>query len=138
MRSIKTLIVAGLVVLLQFVKAQTGEIRGLIKDDNLDPVIGALVKITSGGYLVGGTTTDAEGKYVYKALDAGEYEIIVTSSMHSTCKKNRVPVKPNEATYVDIKMVVNSFDIVVIETDYEEPLVDATMIDIVSISREEW
>ena len=80
MKAIKILLILLTLVMVQFVKAQAfGEIRGLIKDDELNPVIGAVVKITQGGYLIGGTTTDVNGKYVYKPLNAGEYEMIVTS-----------------------------------------------------------
>ena len=135
MKTIKTILILVTIGLVQLVKAQGfGEIRGLIKDDELNPVIGAVVKITQGGYLVGGTTTDVDGKYVYKPLNAGEYEVIVTSQFHTTIHKTKVPVDPNEATYVDIKMSVNTLSMVVIETPYEKPMVDATMIDITSMS----
>jgi hypothetical protein len=138
MKTIQLLMIPVLMLLVHIGKSQGGEIKGLIKDDNLDPVIGAIVKITSGGYLVSGSTTDQNGKYTCKPLDPGEYEIIVTSPEHTTVRKNKVPVKPNEATYVDIKMPLNTLDMVVIETDFDEPLVDATMIDILSIDSKEW
>jgi hypothetical protein len=138
MKTIKNLLVLLAITAVQFTKAQGGEIRGLIKDNELNPVIGALVKITQGGYLLGGTTTDVNGKYVYKPLDAGEYEIIVTSPLHSTCRLTKVPVSPNEATYADIKMKLNTLDVVEVIVEFEAPLVDATMIDIISINAEEW
>lgn len=138
MKTTKILLILMAISMVQFLKSQSGEIRGLIKDDNYEPVIGALVKITQGGYLVGGTTTDPDGKYVYKPLNAGEYELIVTSPLHTTVRKTKIPVDPNEATYVDIKMTVNTLSVVVIETEFEKPMVDATMIDIVSINAEDW
>lgn len=138
MRTVKFLLIPVLMLLVNALKAQQGEIKGLVKDDELNPVIGAVIKITQGGYLIGGTTTDENGKYVYKPLNPGEYEVLVTSMEHSTVRKNRIPVKPNEATYVDIKMPLNTLATVVIETDFEEPLVDATMIDILSINSKEW
>lgn len=139
MKTIKTILILAAIGLVQFVKGQTfGEIRGLIKDDDYQPVIGAVVKITAGGYLVGGTTTDVNGKYIYKPLDAGEYEVIVTSPLHTTVHKTKVPVDPNEATYVDIKMKVNTLNEVVVTTEFEKPMVDATMIDIISINAEDW
>ncbi len=140
MKTIKIILILAAIGLVQFVKAQSfGEIRGLIKDDDYQPVIGAVVKITSGGYLVGGTTTDVNGKYVYKPLDAGEYEVIVTSPLHTTVRKTKVPVDPNEATYVDIKMRVNTLnEVTVVAEEFEKPMVDATMIDIISISAEDW
>jgi len=138
MKTLKLLMIPVLMLLVNGLEAQQGEIRGLIKDDELEPVIGAVVKITQGGYLIGGTTTDLNGKYVYKPLNAGEYEIIVTSPMHSAYHMSKIPVKPNEATYVDVKMTVNTLTTVVIEGTFEEPMVDATMIDILSIDAKEW
>jgi hypothetical protein len=138
MKTLKVLMIPALLWFGNILKAQSGEIKGLIKDDELNPVIGATVKITQGGYLVGGTTTNAEGKYTYKPLDPGEYEVLVSSMEHSTFRKNKVPVKPNEATYVDIKMKLNTLGDIIIEADFEEPLVDATMIDILSITGKEW
>ncbi len=137
MKTIKTILILASIGLVQLLKGQTGEIRGLIKDDNYEPVIGAVVKITQSGYLIGGTTTDVNGKYVYKPLNAGEYELVVTSPMHTTHRINAIPVKPNEASYVDVKMKVNSFGAVDIVASYEEPLVDATMIDITSMNATE-
>jgi hypothetical protein len=139
MRTIRTMLILAAMAAVQFIKAQGfGEIRGLIKDDDYEPVIGAVVKITQGGYLIGGTTTDVNGKYVYKPLNAGEYELVVTSPMHSTHRITAISVKPNEASYVDVKMKVNSLGTVEIVAPYEEPMVDATMIDILSISADEW
>jgi hypothetical protein len=138
MKTTKILLILMVISTVQLIRAQSGEIKGLIKDDNYEPVIGAVVKITQGGYLVGGTTTDINGKYVYKPLNAGEYELIVTSPLHTTVHKTKIPVDPNEATYVDVKMTVNTLSIVVIETEFEKPMVDATMIDIVSINSEDW
>jgi hypothetical protein len=138
MKTLKLLMIPALLWLGNTLKAQSGEIKGLIKDDELNPVIGAVVKITQGGYLIGGTTTDGEGKYAYKPLDPGEYEVLVTSMEHTSVRKNKVPVKPNEATYVDIKMKLNTLGEIIVEADFEEPLVDASMIDILSINSKEW
>jgi hypothetical protein len=134
MKTFRIVLMLAAMTLVQFLKGQSGEIRGLIKDDNYEPVIGAVIKITQGGYLVGGTTTDVNGKYVYKPLNAGQYDLIVTSTMHSTHRITDISVKPNEATYVDVKMKVNSLTTVEIVAPYEEPLVDATMIDITSMN----
>lgn len=139
MKTIKAFFVLMVLTGVQNLLAQSGygEIRGLIKDNEFNPVIGATIKITQGGFLIGGTTSDENGKYVYKPLDPGEYEMIVTSYEHSTYKKTKIPVEPNEATYVDIKMAINTLSTVVIEVEYEKPLVDATIIDIKSIGAEE-
>lgn len=138
MKTTKILLILVVMSIVQLVKGQGGEIKGLIKDDAFEPVIGAVVKITQGGYLIGGTTTDVNGRYVYKPLDAGEYEIIVTSELHSTNRTTKIPVKPNQTTYVDVRMKVNTLGVVEVSAEFEEPLVDPTMIDITSITSEEW
>lgn len=137
MKTVKFLLILIAVTMVQLVKGQIGEIRGLIKDDELEPVIGAVVKITQGGYLIGGTTTDENGKYSYKPLNSGEYDVIVTSPMHSTVHKTNIPVDPNQATYVDIRMSVNTLGMVVIET-YTTPLIDPDIMVIKSIDAIEW
>lgn len=137
MKTSKILLILLVITMVQLAKGQIGEIRGLIKDDNLEPVIGAVVKITRGGYLIGGTTTDENGKYSYKPLNAGEYELIVTSPLHSTIHKTNIPVDPNQATYVDIKMTANTLNEVVIEA-FEKPLIDPDIMVIKSIDAIEW
>lgn len=130
--------ITAIVCLLAFpaAEAQTayGEIRGLIKDDNLEPVIGAVVKITQGGYLVGGTSTDVNGKYVYKPLDPGQYDLIATSMGHGKVTKLKIDVAPGEATYVDVKMKMNTIDEVEV---FVPPLVDLQIASITSIGADQ-
>ncbi|MDX2173908.1 MAG: carboxypeptidase regulatory-like domain-containing protein [Bacteroidota bacterium] len=114
-----------------------GEIRGIIKDmQDLQPVPYATVKITQGDYLVGGTTTDENGKYKYKPLTPGTYEIYVSESGHQTQPVHKITVTPNEATYVDVKLASNTFTEVVITAkayDYTKSGVDKTMYTMVSV-----
>lgn len=139
MKTIQTLLLLAAITVVQQIRAQGfGEIKGLIKDDDLNPVIGAVVKITQGGYLIGGTTTDVEGYYSYKPLNVGEYELVVTSQLHAKHHVTRINVKPNEATYVDVKMKLNTLDAVEITTTFDEPLINGDIMDIVSINAEEW
>lgn len=140
MNTIKLTLIAIIMVILQTAKAQNslGEIKGIVKDEDLNPVIGAVVKITQGGILLGGTTTDENGKYSYKPLNAGEYEIVVTSLEYSTHRVSKVEVQTNEATYVDVKLKMNTLATVTIEDIYEKPLVDNTIMDIRSVNAEEF
>lgn len=114
-----------------------GEIRGIIKDmQDLQPVPYATVKITQGDYLVGGTTTDENGKYKYKPLTPGTYEIYVSEAGHQTQPVHKIAVTPNEATYVDVKLASNTFSEIVVEAkayDYSKSGVDKTMYTMVSV-----
>ena len=137
----KLVLIAVIVMVIQGLRAQNGygEIRGLIKDEEHNPVIGAVVKIIQGGYLLGGTTTDIDGKYVYKPLNAGQYDVIISSMGYSTMKKLKVEVKPSEASYVDFKMKINTLEQVVVLTSiYEEPLIDLSMTQVTSLNVDEF
>lgn len=114
--------------------AQTGAIKGQILNNENEPVIGATVKITSGGVLIGGSFTDENGKYTYKPLNAGSYEIIVQSQEIQTKRMNKVEVNPDKTTYVDMKVSINSFDDVVVEAEYEAPIVDKNFVDMKSLN----
>ncbi|MBA2613715.1 MAG: carboxypeptidase regulatory-like domain-containing protein [Bacteroidetes bacterium] len=84
-----------------------GEIRGIIKDTTLEPIAFATVKILQGTTLIGGTQTDANGRYKYKPLNPGTYDMVVLEPEHITQPVHKIKVTPNEATYVDVKMSSN-------------------------------
>jgi hypothetical protein len=117
-----------------------GEIRGIIKDTELEPVPFAKIKVVQGNLLIGGTQADDEGRYHYKPLNPGIYEIVVMDPGHQTQPVNKINVKPNEATYVDVKLAVNSFstiEVIAAAIDYAQTGVDKTMFTMVSIDARE-
>ena len=84
MKNLKQNLIAGLLVIGSvsfYAQSSMGAIKGeILSNENL-PVIGATVKITQGGVLIGGTTTDESGRYTYKPLNAGSYDVIVVSKL---------------------------------------------------------
>lgn len=117
-----------------------GEIRGIIKDNELLPVPFATVKILQGNELVGGAQTDDEGRYHYKPLNPGNYELVVMEPGHQTQRVNKINVSPNEATYVDVKLLINSLgtiEVIAPPIDYTKTGVDKTMFSMVSIDSKE-
>jgi hypothetical protein len=111
-------------------QAGFGEIRGIIKDTELQPVPFATIKILQGNQLIGGTQSDAEGRYKYKPLTPGSYEMLVMEAAHQTQPVNKISVAPNEATYVDVKMTLNSLTTVTVTAkavDYSRSGVDKNM-----------
>ena len=62
------LFVSTIFTAIGFAQSGTGAIKGRILNTDNEPVFGATIKITAGGVLVGGTTTDFDGKYVYNEL----------------------------------------------------------------------
>lgn len=118
-----------------------GEIRGIVKSTDLKPVPFATVKVLQGGQLIGGAQTDMDGRYSYKPLVPGTYELLVMEPGHQTQPVNKIKVIPNEATYVDVKMNVNTlgFTVTVVAKpqDYTKTGVDKTMYNQVSIDSKE-
>ncbi|PBQ31137.1 hypothetical protein CNR22_04945 [Sphingobacteriaceae bacterium] len=118
-----------------------GEIRGVIKDkDDLQPIPYANIKILQDGQLIGGAQTDIDGRYNYKPLVPGTYELMVTEPGHKTQPVNKVKIIPNEATYVDIKMSANAFGTVIVTADpidYTKTGVDKVIFNVVSLDAEE-
>lgn len=118
--------------------AQTGygEIRGVIKNTEREAVPYATVKIMQGNVLVGGTQTDMEGRYKYKPLTPGTYEMVIIEPGHQTQPINKIMVTPNEATYIDVKLTANTFTEVVVTAkpiEYEKSGADQKMYSMVTI-----
>ena len=82
MKNLKQTLIAGLLIISNvsvFAQGSMGAVKGeILNNDNL-PVVGATVKILQGGALIGGTNTDENGRYTYKPLNAGSYDIIISS-----------------------------------------------------------
>ena len=113
--------------------AQTGALKGQILNDDKEPVIGATIKILQGGSLIGGAVTDAEGKYTYKPLNPGEYELLISSMETQTKKVTNIRVSGEKTTYVDVAVSTNTLDMIDIIT-YAKPMVDKTFMDIKEIN----
>jgi hypothetical protein len=56
-------------------QGSTGALKGQILNTDHEPVFGATIKILQGGSLIGGTSTDVDGMYTYKPLNAGSYDV---------------------------------------------------------------
>jgi len=137
----KTVLCAIFAVITFVSSAQSiGEIRGIIKDTDLQPVPFATVKILQGKSLIGGTQTDIDGRYNYKPLVPGTYELLIMEPGHQTQPVNKIKVIPNEATYVDVKLTVNTLATVTVmakPVDYTRSGVDKTMFNQVTMDAEE-
>lgn len=140
MKNLKQNLMAGLLVigsLSFFGQSSMGAIKGeILTNDNL-PVIGATVKITQGGILIGGTTTDEKGRYTYKPLNAGSYDVIVSSFETQTKKVTDIRVSSETTTYIDLTVSTNTLTEVEIVA-YVKPIIEKTFMDIKEISAEDF
>lgn len=113
-----------------------GEIRGIIKNTQLEVVPFAVVKILQGTQLIGGAVADENGQYHYKPLVPGSYELLVMDPGHQTQPVNKIKVVPNGATYVDVKLTPNTLEtvnVVAKPIDYAPQGVDKTMFSMISL-----
>lgn len=127
------LLLAGSVAL----EAQNGAIKGQILNDDRLPVIGATVRILQGGALVGGTSTDTDGKYTVKPLNAGNYEVLISSMETQTKKLTNVYVSAEKTTYVDALVATNTFTEVVVE-GFTAATIEKTYMHIKEIKAEDF
>ncbi len=129
-KSISTLCLSCVSV---FVIAQTGGIKGQIKNNELEPLFGVTVKITQGGVLVGGTVTDADGYYTYKPLNPGLYEAIIQSTEIQTQRLTQIKINTDRTTYVDFKANTNDLTGVTVTATFNESIIDKNICTMQSI-----
>ena len=138
MKTLKTIIVCiAILASNQFSIAQSsvGAIKGKVITTDNEPLYGGLVKITQSGNYIGGTQTDENGKYNYKPLNPGFYEITVTSIETRMKQITNIEVNPEKTTYVDLKVATNETEEIVITSDiYYKPLIDPNITTMKSIS----
>jgi protocatechuate 3,4-dioxygenase beta subunit len=53
-------------------------IKGLVVDENGDPIVGADVRLLAGGTVLNSTTTNSSGRYIFSGLGFGTYSIEVS------------------------------------------------------------
>ena len=137
----KTLLLAVLSLTGAIALSQSsGEIRGLIKDTDLQPVPFATIKVLQSGQLLGGAQTDEKGRYSCKPLNPGTYEMMIIEPGHQTQQINKIKVAANEATYVDVKLTANTFSTIEVMAkpiDYTKTGVDITMFNQISVDATE-
>ncbi len=127
------LLLAGNVAL----EAQNGAIKGQVKNDDHLPVFGATIKLLQGGSLIGGAVTDEEGKYTIKPLNAGNYEIFVSSTETQTKHVTGVRVSGEKTTYVDVSVSTNTLESVDVIA-YKAATIEKTYMNIKEISAEDF
>lgn len=138
MKTLKTLIVGIIGFCSINLSAQTGTIKGQIMNNHHEAVFGAIIKLTQGGVLVTGVSTDFDGKYTIKPLNPGVYEMIVQSSGTHTKQMKGIIVNPDKTSYVDLKVTTNDIEEIPVIAEYQPPIVDKNFVDMESINSEEF
>jgi hypothetical protein len=136
MKSVKQTVLVGLIILSGhsiISQNSMGALKGQVLDSDHEPVVGAVVKILQGGTLIGGASTNGDGLYTYKPLNAGNYDVLISSQETQTKKVTNVRVSSEKTTYLDVSVSSNTLigiDIVA----YRKEAIDKTFMDIKEIS----
>lgn len=138
----KSLIIILSIIFCEGILAQAGfgEIRGMIKNKDNETVPFATIKIVQGDLLIGGTQSDEEGRYNYKPLTPGSYDMVVMEAGHQTQPVNKIKIIPNEATYVNVRLTANTLATITVTAkpvEYTQSGVDKNMYSMKSIDSRE-
>jgi len=107
----KTLIITFALFIFSNISAQTGEIKGIIKDNNTgEPIWNVSVYVKVGENLIG-NPTDFDGKYTIKPLNSGKYTVIAKMAGYAPMKIQDVHVTSDKISYVNIDMEKTSEDL---------------------------
>jgi len=131
-----------LLVTTMVVHAQ-GEIKGQVVDKaTREGIPFAVVTCSKGGVNAGGTTTDLDGNFTLKPLQAGTYTIKVQYTGYQTTEVQNVIVSEGKTTYfttTPIELNPTSVQInEVVIVSYKEPLIDPDTKSGGTVTREEF
>ncbi|MBL7963592.1 MAG: carboxypeptidase regulatory-like domain-containing protein [Flavobacteriales bacterium] len=103
----------------------TGSLRGKVtdkKDGSPLPFVNIVVE--NRGTLVGGGTTDFDGKYDIKPIDPGTYDVMVSYVGYQPVKQTGVVINSNKITFLDFSLQagveLKEFEVI----KYEVPLIN--------------
>lgn len=121
--------------------AQTGEIKGIVKDKKTgDPIFNVAVYVEIGGVPIG-DAADFDGKYTIKPLNPGVYTVTFESLGYKISKMANVTITSDQITYVNIELEpsaidLGSVDIIFIDYEKEKPLisVDEPNVEMITMS----
>lgn len=117
----------------------TGEIKGLITDDQHNPAIGAEIKALQGGVIITNAIADIDGKYSLKPLQPGQYEVLVSYTGYKVNRYTKVTVEVEESSYLDSEMEFNTligFEVVA-NKPWEKSIVDISYVTMHKLSMEQ-
>ncbi|MCS6818904.1 MAG: carboxypeptidase regulatory-like domain-containing protein, partial [Chitinophagales bacterium] len=125
MKQIFTTLVLFLFTVAAF--SQAGEITGKVRDESGEGAYGVIVVLVDkNGKIIGqGVTTDIDGNYSIKPLEAGKYNLKFQSMGYATVIQNDIVVYAGKPTFLNIKLKPSdqALNEVIVEA-YKVPLID--------------
>jgi Ca-activated chloride channel family protein len=105
--------------------AAAGSIKGVVLDEQNQPVLGAVVQVIQGGITKAGASTNENGAYDVKPLAAGRYDVKLAYAGYKTHMTKNVIVSPDKATVVNITLTVDTRSLNEVQVvEYKKPLID--------------
>lgn len=129
------LIVSGINIAAQ-AQNGSGQIKGIILDEEHQPAMNAIVKALQGGIIIKQGVTDMEGRYSLKPLEPGVYEVLITYIGYKTIRFPKVQVDQEKTSYLDADLEINELtgiEVVAVK-EWEKPLVDKNYMTMHSLS----
>ena len=104
--------------------AQSGALKGTVKDTDGNGVPFANIVVERNGNQVAGTTTDFDGNYTLKPIPAGKFTVLVSSVGFQKKQINGVLINADKTRFLDIDMSTTSVKLDEIEVvEYKVPLI---------------
>ncbi|MBU1009093.1 MAG: carboxypeptidase-like regulatory domain-containing protein [Bacteroidetes bacterium] len=124
---LKNVLLTGVMVLISctLAFAQQGRLQGKIfEKESREPVPFANIVLENGGTIVGGATSDMDGKYVINPIPPGKYDLRATFVGYNPVLIKGIQISGNQITFYDVAMVSTSIDLQTVEViDYKVPLI---------------
>ncbi len=104
--------------------AQMGTLKGIVKDTGGTILPYATVILQKNGVPVSGTQTDVAGIYAIKAINPGDYDVMVSYVGYESVKIEAVRIEMEKITFLDFILKNNSTAGTISIKKYKVPLID--------------
>ena len=124
--SFKAIKICVVVLICAFkLKAQTGEIYGVITNSDADSIGAAFVSLFKEGNQIDAVYSDFNGAYFFSGIDPGSYDVSVESLGLQSKTIQGVLVGTNQKVELNFKLLASSRAVDVVEIiQYRKPLID--------------
>lgn len=127
MKTLKSILILSALMLSGTIFAQSeGTIKGTVLDERNLPLPFTPVAIMQDSTIVANRQTDENGEFTVKDLVPGNYNVKVFATSYNTHLLEKVIIRQNKITYININMVLSSTALkpVIITHTFRQPIVD--------------
>jgi Ca-activated chloride channel homolog len=117
----------------------SGEIKGVVKEKGTGEAIPfATIRLMQKGVFIAGAASDLDGRYSFKNVVPGDYDVEVTYIGYEKRMITNVKVAEGKVSYVDAIIAPSSVQLETLEiVTYQQPLIDADVKSCYKVTREE-